>query len=427
MLRTAFLVAIIYNVVYNLIIQKQKLTEAGRTLPLSIAYASEKELSNDFNKDFSIDEQQAETDGAQDTAQLEKEDATACNKQDETAQYEPKRLLPQSRNATFDVARIIAMFLIVASHFLGHGGWMNNMSGTNLVFAKILQSVFYPAVDVFVLTSAYFSCTKTKLNVKKLATLYATVWFYSMLLFTVATASGMIPYNQGQLISSIFPVLTGKYWFFSAYIFLSLLVPFLNIVVKHVSKKQHLVLAICALILGSLSSDAHILPQFGIDSGYNLIWFVCLYFVGSYIRIYDVKIPRKFFAIPLLLYVACVVGGYFARVAHASILSSLGAVLIVLFCKHFPIRSKNLSKAITAVSSVMFGVYLIHDSNEMRAYIYQNVFHSYKYYSSKYSFLILLGFISVTFVVCALCECVRKQGENLVRFVVKKAKAKLAK
>ena len=214
MLRTAFLVAIICNVVYNLIKQKQKLTEAGRTLPLSIAYASEKELSNDFNQDFSIDEQQAETDGAQDTAQLEKEDATACNKQDETSQYEPKRLLPQSRNATFDVARIIAMFLIVASHFLGHGGWMNNMSGTNLVFAKILQSVFYPAVDVFVLTSAYFSCTKTKLNVKKLATLYATVWFYSMLLFTVATASGMIPYNQGQLISSIFPVLTGKYWFF---------------------------------------------------------------------------------------------------------------------------------------------------------------------------------------------------------------------
>lgn len=35
----------------------------------------------------------------------------------------------KSRNCAFDIARIVAMFLIVCSHFLGHGGFIRNMTG----------------------------------------------------------------------------------------------------------------------------------------------------------------------------------------------------------------------------------------------------------------------------------------------------------
>lgn len=31
--------------------------------------------------------------------------------------------MKQPRNCAFDIARIVAMFLIVSSHFLGHGGF----------------------------------------------------------------------------------------------------------------------------------------------------------------------------------------------------------------------------------------------------------------------------------------------------------------
>lgn len=40
--------------------------------------------------------------------------------------------MKQPRNCAFDIARIVAMFLIVSSHFLGHGGFANNMMGANL-------------------------------------------------------------------------------------------------------------------------------------------------------------------------------------------------------------------------------------------------------------------------------------------------------
>lgn len=42
----------------------------------------------------------------------------------------------KSRNCAFDIARIVAMFLIVCSHFLGHGGFIRNMTGGEFRFRE---------------------------------------------------------------------------------------------------------------------------------------------------------------------------------------------------------------------------------------------------------------------------------------------------
>lgn len=91
----------------------------------------------------------------------------------------------KSRNCAFDIARIVAMFLIVCSHFLGHGGFIRNMTGANFVFGRILTSLFNPSVNLFVLIGAYFTCTSKKLKWQRLAKLYAQVWIYGMTLFVV--------------------------------------------------------------------------------------------------------------------------------------------------------------------------------------------------------------------------------------------------
>lgn len=70
----------------------------------------------------------------------------------------------KSRNCAFDIARIVAMFLIVCSHFLGHGGFIRNMTGANFVFGRILTSLFNPSVNLFILIGAYFTCTSKKLK-----------------------------------------------------------------------------------------------------------------------------------------------------------------------------------------------------------------------------------------------------------------------
>ena len=78
----------------------------------------------------------------------------------------------------------------------------------------------------------------------------------------------------------------------------------------------------------------------------------------------------------------------------------------------------------------MFGIYLIHDSNEMRGYMYQNIFHASKFYDSNVSFLIMLGFIAATFFVCMAIEQLRLLIDKPITMafekLVKNARAKKA-
>ena len=323
------------------------------------------------------------------------------------------------RNIAFDIARIVAMFLIVSTHFLGHGGFIDHMVGANFVFGRILYSLFSPSVNVFVLISAYFTCRSTKLNWRKLIKLYAQVWTYSVALFIAfIIVNGKESFSVQWLLSSLFPVVSGKYWFFSAYIFMMLASPFLNVIIGNIDKKTHFAICIFAIVAGILSSDVHIVPQLSLEEGFSVAWFILLYFIGAFIRKYDVKVPKKWIFIPILVYVATFIAGYFLNSSHASIIRTAPAVIILLALKDIKMQSGAAAKFVVSLSSKMFGVYLIHDSNEMRSYMYENIFHCSEYYQSKYAFLIMLGFITVAFIVCIMIEEVRQGLESIIETLI---------
>lgn len=319
------------------------------------------------------------------------------------------------RNIAFDIARIVSMFLIVVSHFLKHGEFMGNMTGVNFVFGRIFYSISSPSVNIFVLISAYFTCCSAKIKWKKLIKLYAQVWAYSIVLFIVfIIVNGKESFNVQWLFSSLFPVVCGKYWFFSSYIFMMMAAPFLNIIINNINKKTHFVICIFVIVAGSLSSDAHIVPQLSIERGYGAVWFILLYFVGAFIRKYDIKISKKRVYIPILAYITTLIVGYFAYTSHGSLVRSVSAIVIILALKDVKIKSGFASKFVVSLSSEMFGVYLIHDSNEMRGYMYENIFHCSKYYQNEYAFFIMLGFSVVTFVSCIVIEIVRQRLESII-------------
>lgn len=323
------------------------------------------------------------------------------------------------RNIAFDIARIVAMFLIVSTHFLGHGGFIDHMVGANFVFGRILYSLFSPSVNVFVLISAYFTYRSTKLKWRKLIKLYAQVWTYSVALFIAfIIVNGKESFSVQWLLSSLFPVVSGKYWFFSAYIFMMLASPFLNVIIGNIDKKTHFAICIFAIVAGILSSDVHIVPQLSLEEGFSVAWFILLYFIGAFIRKYDVKVPKKWIFIPILVYVATFIAGYFLNSSHASIIRTAPAVIILLALKDIKMQSGAAAKFVVSLSSKMFGVYLIHDSNEMRSYMYENIFHCSEYYQSKYAFLIMLGFITVTFIVCIMIEEVRQGLESIIETLI---------
>ena len=316
------------------------------------------------------------------------------------------------RNASFEILRIISMVLIISSHFLGHGGWQHNMVGASWVFGNILYGIFVPSVNLYVMIGAYFTCasSSTKINFRKLLKLWGEVFFYSMLLFGVSMASGMYEFDVNHLLSSIFPLMTGKYWYFTAYFALLLLSPFLNMILRQVSTKQ--LVGICAvfIIAGGIQAETDVaLPQIPFARGFNIIWFVGLYFIAALIRRTDFKFNKKTGAIALVLYVGALVYSYFIYTKYTSFMGVLMTVIVFVFFKELKVKEGLFSKLVCAVSPLTFGVYLIHDSNEMRGFMYQNIFHSYKFYDHQVAFLILVGFILLTFVTCAVFDFVRHQ------------------
>lgn len=335
-----------------------------------------------------------------------------------TSQKNPprlKNLIKTPRNASFELVRIIAMLLIVSQHFFGHGGWRNVTGDANLFFMYLTAALFRPSVNVFVMISAYFMCTNDNMRfpIKKLGKLWLTVSFYSILLFTVFTAAGLQEFSATELLSSLFPVAGGKYWFVSAYFFMMAISPLLNAIISRLSKAQFTLICIFIIVIAGLQ-DLKIFNTVPLARGYTGIWFCMLYLIAAYIRKYDITLCKIKWFIGALLFVGATILITFLWTypGNSSIVTAYMAIFIILTAKNVKISNVGISRIICFISSLTFGVYLIHDSNELRAYMYENIFHSSDFIPSQYSYLIYIGFVLITFTVCAALEYVRQIGFN---------------
>lgn len=324
-----------------------------------------------------------------------------------------------SRNASFELARIIAMIFIIAHHFQFHGGWSLPTDNVNGVCLVITNALFLPAVNVFVMISAYFMCTKTQIPWKKLAKLWLTVFFYSIILFTAFTAAGVYKFDLFSFLQALFPILMNRYWFFSAYCLMILMSPFFNMLIAKLNKAQFSLICLLIIVLASLQ-DASAFVILPLEKGHNGVWLCLLYFIAAYIRKYDISLNNVVWAIGLLGFIALVAVSFFTGGHYNSINTVLMSIFIFLTAKKFTIKNKPLSKIICFVSSLTFGIYIIHDSPEIEKFMYEQIFHSSKFISSKYAFLIYIGFVLATFCVCALIEWIRKIGFDAICKISKK-------
>lgn len=318
------------------------------------------------------------------------------------------------RNATFELLRILSMLLIVSHHFLGHGGWSMISGGINAALAAIVSAIFRPSVNVFVMISAYFMCMRDDMRVawKKLGKLWLTVFFYSITLYTAFTAAGVYAFDAKALICSIFPVLGGKYWFVSAYFIMMLASPILNAIVHRLKKSQLRFLCIVLIILASVQDIGILAPTLPLSGGYSATWFCFLYLITAYIRKYDVQLKTAAWIVGAIGFVGVIalLALVWKNPGYNSIVTILMSIFILLTAKKIKLTNKIISKFICAVSGLTFGIYLIHDSNEMRGFMYDRIFHSSQFIPSDWAFLIYLGFVFSTFTVCAIAEWIRQLG-----------------
>lgn len=204
--------------------------------------------------------------------------------------------------------------------------------------------------------------------------------------------------------------------FASCFLIFYLCIPFLNILVRNMSQKQHLallgLLAFTYVFLG-------IVPNCSVTMN-DVSCFICLYFLSSYIRLYPKEIfsNTKVWAVSSLVLIwVCVLSVLFCvytgRWAYRFVCDSntLLAVCLgvssFLFFKNLKIRQ---SKFINTVAETTFGVLCIHAcSDAIRQWLWQTVLNVPDMFYKRTRVVILHAVLSVLgiFIVCSLIDLLR--------------------
>lgn len=330
----------------------------------------------------------------------------------------------KKRNSNLDLLKIIAMLLILISHYSVHNGINNYLLnfGVNRVFLDfcVIGNI---GTILFVMITGYFMVERKNINFKRIFSLIIQVLFYSMILYFLSVKLGIINFSLKEFIKNIFPVLTKRYWFISAYLMLSLFSPFINNLLNHLEKKQFKLFLFLIFIFTS------VFRFFMIDIYTNdLFDFIFYYSLGAYIKKYNINYANRkklycllfgsFFIIVASVIVMCFCGKYYNYFnLHSTYLLNRFSPLIIIISYilfYLIYSSKEIinHKVVNLVAANTLGVYLISDNMYFRNYIWNSLFKNYLYVNSSFLVLHFLITISLVYIICIFLHSLIKKIVN---------------
>lgn len=344
------------------------------------------------------------------------------------------------RNSNFELMRIISMFLIVMYHTIYHGKIIQNSATPFLkIFFLILEMITIIHVNSFVLVSGYYQ-SESQFKLKKVINLMLLNLFYSLLFIFLFSYFHIFKISEFTIIKGLSFLNINEYWFIKIYIFLFCLSPYLNIIIKNMNKKEYKTLLILLIIFLS------VIPTFSgqeilSNNGYTLSQFVMLYLIGGYLKKYPINIKSKVKTriATFLIFFGCVTLNfllilfsfknngqnefinYICNNINVSYLSYSNPIILLQSLVYFLffLTLDFQSKLINKISSLVLGVYFIHDNNYVRLWIYKFLkIDNGLIYSRRY-ILYFIVIVLVIFVLCLIIEYIRKKITKLLIFLKK--------
>lgn len=327
------------------------------------------------------------------------------------------------RKSNFELLRILCMLMILASHFALYTPFefATTTITINRLWMQFLQIGGHIGVNAFVLISGYFLVNVPDIKRNKIWKLWSQLIFYSLSIYIIFLIAGLKEFSWLTLLASILPVTFNKWWFASTYFVMYLFTPYINVLLNKLSKQMYQKMLILMFVCWS------VIPTFTTSTfeSNNLIWFICLYSAGGYIRLWmeGTKISnKKCFGGAALLTVLTlgtviifdVLGmryDFFAQ--HATYFYWMQRLPIVLIAILLFVGVKNTEisyrKTINVVASATFGVYLIHENRWVRSYLWETVFYRAGLKGSLYLIPYSILVIGVVYMLCTAIELVRKR------------------
>ena len=337
----------------------------------------------------------------------------------------------KTRYYSLDILRLLSMLMVVVLHYCTFGYQITKVGtpGYNSYPLWIVYAFCYGAVNLYVLIRGFF-LSESEFKWKKVFKLWAQVFFYSIIIGGIFYFNNLYEFQSIKDYLCVFlPFISKTYWFFTIYTVMYVLSPYLNKLTHTLSQKEFkkllIVAGIIIIVLNEFIPGTHLIDN---TYGYGIIWFLYLFLLASYIRMYDLpKIKNIYY---LLIHIVGSLGAFLSRFIILKYLSEtdlfknqinmfynyntififMASVGLFMFFKNIKLK-EIFPKTIETVSKATFGVYLIHENFLVRSVLYTKVLKVMSF--AKKPLLIkgsaMIGSVLAVFIVCIIIDLMRER------------------
>ena len=332
----------------------------------------------------------------------------------------------KQRSSNIELYRILVMLLIVAHHYVVNSGLLDvmnhNILSANTTFYSLFGAWGKTGINCFVLITGYFMCT-SNITLRKFLKLSLWVITYTIIFLSVFLLCGYKPFGLFSMVYEAIPLKSLTNGFTSCFILFYLCIPFLNILLKNITKSQHQWLIVLLLFIYTVHGSV---PKLMSVSMNYVSWFSVLYFIAAYLRLYPIKENNTKFwgwatlisfglssvGILLLNYVQVKLG-IEAKVQYSYMLVQDSNAFLALtngITSFMWFKSMKIGhiKWINTIAASAFGVLLIHaNSNTMRQWLWKDTVDCVGHFDTPYYWLYAIGCVLAIYAVCTLIDYIR--------------------
>ena len=279
-----------------------------------------------------------------------------------------------SRQSNFELLRLIAMLMVMICHAVGYVQ-ETSLFGIAGISKLAVNQLCLICVNVFVMVSGWFGI---KSSLKGVAKLLFQVFFLALLSFGVFAVLGLPVSFKKDLLPYL--LLGSAYWFVVSYLILYALSPVLNAFIERASKGEFLIVVIAfflaEFVYGFLLDDGHF------DYGFSPLFFIGLYLLARYVRLYPGKLFSFNKKVDLAIYIGASIlsiplfwFGYkwFGMGFHLNHYDSPLAIVAALYFLLFFSKLQFQSRVVNWLATSAFAIYLLH-GNSLIAPLYRQLF-----------------------------------------------------
>lgn len=328
------------------------------------------------------------------------------------------------RNAGIELLRIVSMISVMVLHVLGQGGVLSAVTrrGAGYYLLWLLEIMCFFGVTCYGLISGYVGIDGNY-RLTNIVYVWLQVVFYTVIITVIFAFA--VPESVGtyDLVSMFFPAITGKYWYFSAYMGMFFLIPLVNLGINALKKKYLNAILVTMVLFFSVLSTIFYTDAFNVRYGYSIIWLLTCYFIGAYMKRFGLFEKIKTWKLWGIFFL-CVLATWGFKMIVSGLLSKeredmlmaynsptvllMAMVLVVIFARIKMSDTGFIRKVVLRVAPLTFGVYLINTNPYIFAFLMRDRFAKIAQYPSILAVISVILNALVIFLICVAIDAVRK-------------------